>query len=148
MVDDHQRAAGFQRREQRRARLVARAFGKGLQIEVVEILHRDDRVERFGKGGRGERPRDGIDILISGIDRGLIVAILLLERDELGGLEAINLARWTHRGRKQARDITAAHHEIADLFPRRDFRSEEHTSELQSLMRNSYAVFCLKKKKQ
>src|SRR3546814_2519080 len=28
-----------------------------------------------------------------------------------------------------------------------DGRSEEHTSELQSLMRNSYAVFCLKKKK-
>src|SRR3546814_5972681 len=27
-------------------------------------------------------------------------------------------------------------------------RSEEHTSELQSLMRNSYAVFCLKKKQQ
>src|SRR3546814_17548303 len=27
-------------------------------------------------------------------------------------------------------------------------RSEEHTSELQSLMRTSYAVFCLKKKKQ
>src|SRR3546814_7142348 len=38
--------------------------------------------------------------------------------------------------------------------PRRDvrvelaLRSEEHTSELQSLMRISYAVFCLKKKKQ
>src|SRR3546814_8770710 len=28
------------------------------------------------------------------------------------------------------------------------FRSEEHTSELQSLMRISYAVFCLKKKKE
>src|SRR3546814_4216229 len=28
-----------------------------------------------------------------------------------------------------------------------EIRSEEHTSELQSLMRNSYAVFCLKKKK-
>src|SRR3546814_8116273 len=27
-----------------------------------------------------------------------------------------------------------------------EVRSEEHTSELQSLMRNSYAVFCLKKK--
>src|SRR3546814_4033664 len=27
-----------------------------------------------------------------------------------------------------------------------DMRSEEHTSELQSLMRTSYAVFCLKKK--
>src|SRR3546814_6496720 len=30
---------------------------------------------------------------------------------------------------------------------RRSARSEEHTSELQSLMRISYAVFCLKKKK-
>src|SRR3546814_10544580 len=29
----------------------------------------------------------------------------------------------------------------------RNYRSEEHTSELQSLMRISYAVFCLKKKK-
>src|SRR3546814_1301468 len=29
---------------------------------------------------------------------------------------------------------------------RNTFRSEEHTSELQSLMRISYAVFCLKKK--
>src|SRR3546814_3265451 len=35
----------------------------------------------------------------------------------------------------------AATHEAMD-------RSEEHTSELQSLMRNSYAVFCLKKKKE
>src|SRR3546814_8970346 len=32
------------------------------------------------------------------------------------------------------------------LVSRGIFRSEEHTSELQSLMRNSYAVFCLKKK--
>src|SRR3546814_9193993 len=31
--------------------------------------------------------------------------------------------------------------------PNTDDRSEEHTSELQSLMRISYAVFCLKKKK-
>src|SRR3546814_2180543 len=31
-------------------------------------------------------------------------------------------------------------------MPRRPRRSEEHTSELQSLMRISYAVFCLKKK--
>src|SRR3546814_8882523 len=32
------------------------------------------------------------------------------------------------------------------LGERTDLRSEEHTSELQSLMRISYAVFCLKKK--
>src|SRR3546814_3246844 len=36
-----------------------------------------------------------------------------------------------------------------DVFRRdRSGRSEEHTSELQSLMRTSYAVFCQKKKKQ
>src|SRR3546814_9264077 len=33
------------------------------------------------------------------------------------------------------------------VLEHREIRSEEHTSELQSLMRNSYAVFCLKKKK-
>src|SRR3546814_1507680 len=38
-----------------------------------------------------------------------------------------------------------AHFARADLSP--EARSEEHTSELQSLMRISYAVFCLKKKK-
>src|SRR3546814_3441229 len=32
--------------------------------------------------------------------------------------------------------------------PNEMYRSEEHTSELQSLMRISYAVFCLKKKKE
>src|SRR3546814_3528715 len=32
------------------------------------------------------------------------------------------------------------------IGPGEDERSEEHTSELQSLMRNSYAVFCLQKK--
>src|SRR3546814_5457214 len=37
--------------------------------------------------------------------------------------------------------------DLVDAEPRGD-RSEEHTSELQSLMRISYAVFCLKKKKQ
>src|SRR3546814_1020162 len=37
-------------------------------------------------------------------------------------------------------------HKVERPQPRRH-RSEEHTSELQSLMRISYAVFCLKKKK-
>src|SRR3546814_7154535 len=35
----------------------------------------------------------------------------------------------------------------AGRYQRHGARSEEHTSELQSLMRISYAVFCLKKKK-
>src|SRR3546814_4886724 len=35
---------------------------------------------------------------------------------------------------------------VGDLFGSGKMRSEEHTSELQSLMRISYAVLCLKKK--
>src|SRR3546814_7902126 len=35
---------------------------------------------------------------------------------------------------------------VEQLMQQPTQRSEEHTSELQSLMRNSYAVFCLKKK--
>src|SRR3546814_9824602 len=35
---------------------------------------------------------------------------------------------------------------VNSLFASGDIRSEEHTTELQSLMRISYAVFCLKKK--
>src|SRR3546814_3933232 len=52
----------------------------------------------------------------------------------------INLLHW-HQTRK--RRLWA--HDPQVPFLR---RSEEHTSELQSLMRISYAVFCLKKKKQ
>src|SRR3546814_8434375 len=37
---------------------------------------------------------------------------------------------------------------LSDQYYLDSRRSEEHTSELQSLMRNSYAVFCLKKKKE
>src|SRR3546814_5089594 len=40
-----------------------------------------------------------------------------------------------------------AHHRPANGTSGGGGRSEEHTSELQSLMRISYAVFCLKKKK-
>src|SRR3546814_3537278 len=44
-----------------------------------------------------------------------------------------------HPLQHRPRHFRKARHEIA-------MRSEEHTSELQSLMRISYAVFCLKKK--
>src|SRR3546814_10206947 len=48
-------------------------------------------------------------------------------------------------------DAAAARRDSADRRQaatlRSQLRSEEHTSELQSLMRISYAVFCLKKKK-
>src|SRR3546814_2010558 len=45
-------------------------------------------------------------------------------------------------------DISANLHRLSSKpAMQRPLRSEEHTSELQSLMRISYAVFCLKKKK-
>src|SRR3546814_4625089 len=56
--------------------------------------------------------------------------------------------RWCLR---HGRPFTTSFHtlfpEYVHLRFRIPLRSEEHTSELQSLMRISYAVFCLKKKK-
>src|SRR3546814_966964 len=62
-----------------------------------------------------------------------------------------NRARWRSaaaRARAVASDGARPAH-ASDVAPvlRISPRSEEHTSELQSLMRISYAVFCLKKKK-
>src|SRR3546814_9152574 len=53
------------------------------------------------------------------------------------------------RGGQPLYSATEQRHLAAQSLERsRRIRSEEHTSELQSLMRISYAVFCLKKKKQ
>src|SRR3546814_2192558 len=57
--------------------------------------------------------------------------------DEIGGLELDRIA-----------DLVVAREPAADRIHLEVVgRSEEHTSELQSLMRNSNAVFCLQKKK-
>src|SRR3546814_6269035 len=75
-------------------------------------------------------------------------------------LETLNREPFSFDARKIAAVVlTHAHIDHSGLLPKlvaEGFRgpvyatprSEEHTSELQSLMRNSYAVFCLKKKKQ
>src|SRR3546814_7117180 len=60
-------------------------------------------------------------------------------------------ARWHYGTHPRIPPIVCQMHEGWDALPReyiarRPDRSEEHTSELQSLMRISYAVFCLKKK--
>src|SRR3546814_2107597 len=65
-------------------------------------------------------------------------------RDNIGAREPVlGPPRGVHRGHRRQRC------EIERIVAtrRHQHRSEEHTSELQSLMRISYAVFCLKKKK-
>src|SRR3546814_5234616 len=56
-----------------------------------------------------------------------------------------DLAEWGHEARS-ARGAVAFWNPTDYLDVPSEIRSEEHTSELQSLMRSSYAVFCLKKK--
>src|SRR3546814_3907311 len=85
------------------------------------------------------------------VDRLLLAARLLelrlavdglLQRDRVGGVVGHQLA--------EAVDLRIGHlQHAADVAQggARLQRSEEHTSELQSLMRSSYAVFCLKTKK-
>src|SRR3546814_5708160 len=62
-----------------------------------------------------------------------------LRRAQAGTIEQL------HEGREPVDRRAGRGRPLA--FQRLEQRSEEHTSELQSLMRISYAVFCLKKKK-
>src|SRR3546814_7811483 len=59
---------------------------------------------------------------------------------------AVHGARWLRAGACEA-ERGPSGMKKGRGFPR-PFRSDEHTSELQSLIRNSYAVFCLKKKQE
>src|SRR3546814_3081316 len=85
---------------------------------------------------------------------------LLLPREDAGG-GVVRISHWpagftegirqmaTNGHRHYHRSVNERHYVLggdwtALYWP--DQRSEEHTSELQSLMRISYAVFCLKKK--
>src|SRR3546814_4132750 len=64
-----------------------------------------------------------------------------LYRHRGGGRDAAGVRRARDAGGPERRGTAVQDRGEAEL------RSEEHTSELQSLMRISYAVFCLKKKK-
>src|SRR3546814_7884658 len=84
--------------------------------DILRTLRRIDR-DLDGPGAVGGRDARGH-------------AFRRLDRDGEGGLE---------------RRLVFPHHQ-RQAEPVDALRSEEHTSELQSLMRISYAVFCLKKK--
>src|SRR3546814_7654274 len=77
-------------------------------------------------------------------DRVLVIEGSLSDDDFSGGFSLRAKRCWDYR------ELCAAGQRLdlrIDLRDNDTLRSEEHTSELQSLMRISYAVFCLKKKK-
>src|SRR3546814_4005764 len=90
------------------------------------------------------RPRAGLSgaaILIGAVLAGLLLFSILDARRRALSAPAVRPARSDLLGVSQAPPPL-----YIPSVPR-SVRSEEHTSELQSLMRISYAVFCLKKKK-
>src|SRR3546814_5404766 len=93
-----------------------------------------DRAAVQAAGDRGEAALDQVG-LVRRQDEAALPADQ--PRDEVEFLRR-------HRSAPPA--IRASRGPISDI-PTISLRSEEHTSELQSLMRISYAVFCLKKKK-
>src|SRR3546814_3570500 len=68
-------------------------------------------------------------------------------RGETGTIECDHGHKVDRIGCDEYDAVEAGGRELGDALADDHGRSEEHTSELQSLMRNSYAVFCLKKKK-
>src|SRR3546814_9734806 len=79
---------------------------------------------------------------------------LFRSRRKAGRLGSRQRRRLSAQRKLDGKDAALPAHRLQqDLMPQDvgqaadDGRSEEHTSELQSLMRISYAVFCLKKKK-
>src|SRR3546814_7308764 len=77
-------------------------------------------------------------------DAGLETDLIYNQGIDLPFFASISLLR-TESGRQALKDYYRPYLELAARHGA-GFRSEEHTSELQSLMRISYAVFCLKKK--
>src|SRR3546814_6936040 len=100
---------------------VSPAVGGGKRLGVLED-------QRFV----AERQRRGARLGAQHLDGGGVVGVALA--DEAAFLEAVG-------GEAGGRILAHRDHGLPAAA-----RSEEHTSELQSLMRNSYAVFCLKKK--
>src|SRR3546814_10910825 len=74
----------------------------------------------------------------TGVERGALAGRLLLAPSVQALESAFDAAKYGELPPQPALEI---------VIPSLADRSEEHTSELQSLMRISYAVFCLKKKK-
>src|SRR3546814_6330989 len=98
---------------------------------------------RLHRGSGNHAVPEALDPIDEGAGARRVLARALADESRLEALQQLALLRGEvhrrlhHRLAVQVAGCAAAH---------RLDRSEEHTSELQSLMRISYAVFCLKKK--
>src|SRR3546814_10543835 len=90
----------------------------------------------FRSEPEGRRPDDGC------AQRSFGEAATRTQYPHNGAAEELIVAHLSHSYGAESREAALARRVSTAS------RSEEHTSELQSLMRISYAVFCLKKKKQ
>src|SRR3546814_1621002 len=77
--------------------------------------------------------------------RSAISAVTRISEAETGGAELVRLPASAPKRRSRQPEPRPRRRHAETILS--SYRSEEHTSELQSLMRISYAVFCLKKKK-
>src|SRR3546814_6639828 len=126
-------------------------------MEFRRVLFRSHRSARSGQA----RTRSSMTTLIKRIDHG-DVRELRLDRAPVNALNPTVCAQLVEALREAVADgaggivlsggpkVFSAGLDVPFLLTLSDrdaLRSEEHTSELQSLMRTSYAVFCLKKKK-
>src|SRR3546814_8011302 len=99
----------------------------------------------------GEHPLPWLAPLLNGVEHANFFETRATEYSKGATRGDWNTVWNSFDGRKKAKHAELSGSSIeaeadsADMFAD---RSEEHTSELQSLMRISYAVFCLKKKKQ
>src|SRR3546814_4063587 len=94
-----------------------------------------DAVRRQRRQSQWSRFKRQCAVMLSSVALGtLVVPYAMLDQNRIDAITAWSVAKaklWAMSG----------------TAPDAEVRSEEHTSELQSLMRISYAVFCLKKKK-
>src|SRR3546814_4476397 len=96
--------------------------------------------ESAGKGAAARKTKQVGDVLDGQIPPAQIIIRQLLSQAVQHFLECCILLTQTPQ------QSPLGHRQQTCGFLLARFRSEEHTSELQSLMRISYAVFCLKKK--
>src|SRR3546814_2602293 len=124
-------------------------------VEVVAVEVVDRRTQRAGA-------HEGIDVPVLAVEHGhgahglvgIVAAHHAFAGTRIVGLSDLRPQQQAdivqregakHDELRRLLDLAAAAVDISDADGA--LRSEEHTSELQSLMRISYAVFCLKKKK-